>query len=188
MGKVLHASDSGYFTSCVHDQEILAPSLYPAATSLEDAMKAFWRVRSWRVQGYITDEIIYPEYIKQNGDVFNPASEEELVCGRGFSININNSSGISSERITFSMFNYDLLGLGVGKNASGAYLPKMIFEAIYDDGVSSTEGYSDFDYGLLSGFFTLGGISGFEAIQLYRAPSTLVGGWIITPDQYWSYE
>ena len=50
MGKVLHASASGYFTSCFEEvgttPDLRAFSA-PIGMSLIDAMAVFWRVRSW---------------------------------------------------------------------------------------------------------------------------------------------
>jgi hypothetical protein len=50
MGKVLHASASGYFTSCLEEVGAipdLAVFSAPVGMSLIDAMAVFWRVRSW---------------------------------------------------------------------------------------------------------------------------------------------
>ena len=56
MGKVLHASGSGYFPECIIEQEP-DPQLPCVATTLTEAMALTWRVRKWeaKVSGIIHD-------------------------------------------------------------------------------------------------------------------------------------
>jgi hypothetical protein len=43
MGKVLHASGSGYFTGCIEESTDSKYAVWP----LEQAMQTYWRVRAW---------------------------------------------------------------------------------------------------------------------------------------------
>jgi hypothetical protein len=91
MGKVLHASESGYFPTCIN--EVDSPAcVFP----LEIMMKIYWRVKRFRVTGsgigtfpppyeYITGTFNFNpfEIFSKSYSVFEDKllnSEEELVC------------------------------------------------------------------------------------------------------------
>ena len=98
MGKVLHASGSGYFPSCIQQGIGL--------WSLEKAMDVFWRIRSWELNTSITYSVPidgvptqftvspqspYQFTYRYNSDPFSfggppLTSEEELVCGSEVSL------------------------------------------------------------------------------------------------------
>ena len=98
MGKVLHASGSGYFPSCI-EQGI-------GLWSLEKAMDVFWRIRSWELNTSITYSVpidgvptqftVSPPspyqftYRYNSGPFFFSGppltTEEELVCGSEVSL------------------------------------------------------------------------------------------------------
>jgi hypothetical protein len=90
MGKVLHASGSGYFPSC-----IVAGDPEECPWTLENAMKMYWRVRTWRFQanGILYDRDSDTEY-EFSADVQGITSvdvdeipqtlEEGLVCSNYF--------------------------------------------------------------------------------------------------------
>jgi hypothetical protein len=71
MAKVLHASRSGYFPSCLSQNSTLATQ------SLTDAMEIYWKVRSWAVT--ISGIAIgYQVFVSTASD------ETDLVCGSDF--------------------------------------------------------------------------------------------------------
>ena len=71
MGKVLHASRSGYFPSCLSQNSTFATQ------SLTDAMEIYWKVRSWKVtiSGYVTGEAVFTS---------TASDETGLVCESNF--------------------------------------------------------------------------------------------------------
>jgi hypothetical protein len=91
MGKVLHASGSGYFPSC-----IVAGEPEECPWTLENAMKMYWRVRTWEFEasGMLQDEAgdfpPYPFSITVENitsidvDEIPQTLEESLVCGNYF--------------------------------------------------------------------------------------------------------
>jgi len=95
MGKVLHASKSGYFPSCI--QTATSPDHCP--WTLQNAMDTYWRVRTWRftvsgLAGPAGDEPTIPisETISNISsgnfeDATNYNSEEQLVCSNSFFFN-----------------------------------------------------------------------------------------------------
>jgi hypothetical protein len=94
MGKVLHASGSGYFPYCIQES---TDSRY-AIWSLENAMKTYWRVRSWNFSASGTansgeggEDFPYSVSVEGiqsgSGDIFLSelyTQEKQLVCGGGF--------------------------------------------------------------------------------------------------------
>ena len=90
MGKVLHASGSGYFTGCIEESTDSVYAVWP----LEQAMQTYWRVRAWDFNANIVVRIFdYPDE-GENTDVpyttsvtdirSNAEEEEELVCFNEF--------------------------------------------------------------------------------------------------------
>ena len=96
MGKVLHASGSGYFPTCI--QEASSPDHCP--WTLEKAMQTYWRVRTWKF------EISGLESLAGDPEDFSPFSgtidnitsgnfedksnynsEKQLVCSNDFFFN-----------------------------------------------------------------------------------------------------
>ncbi len=116
MGKVLHASGSGYFTSCIQEGV--------AFWSLEKAMEVFWRIRSWELNvsitySYIIDGVpaeltVGPSSPYQftwrydNGGDFSPplTSEEELVCSSDVSLIVGMEQYIVNEPYGFLQFGF----------------------------------------------------------------------------------
>jgi hypothetical protein len=87
MGKVLHASYSGYFPTCISDGTP-SPSQNYLSLTLEGAMAMFWKVKTWeaRASGSFYSENINSE-IEYNSNSFSNmtpsvvvSSEESLVC------------------------------------------------------------------------------------------------------------
>lgn len=83
MGKVLHASYSGYFPFCLNKYDLDPPLSAYTPISLEIAMRVWWRIKKLRFYGtYILDPF-GPE--PQTGDwefvaERNADSENKLVC------------------------------------------------------------------------------------------------------------
>ena len=197
MGRVLHASASGYFTECIGLWQKENPSSYPIDYSLELAMALFWRVRAWRFIGYITDTIRYPTHInKYTQEIFTPSSEEQLVCSGGFSSG-SFTSGNPFESILFSSFDYDLGGGGIKKSNNQIFLPRIFFEGTYTGDTFSKQGVSLTNPGQASGSLTLSFLGSTQTIPLWRqadlvppdplAPYYENGDWEIQAAEYWSY-
>lgn len=102
MGKVLHASGSGYFTECI--QAASSPDHCP--WTLERAMDTYWRVRTWKfeVSGLSGesggDLFPYSSTIdnitsgdRDRGVIYT--SEEQLVCFNEFFYDDPDFSGFS---------------------------------------------------------------------------------------------
>ena len=96
MGKVLHASGSGYFPFCIQESTDSKDAIW----SLEKAMQTYWRVKSWNftgggvVRAFFDEEDggnidtpfsdSFPNIPSIDGDG-NPNTEESnLVCSNGF--------------------------------------------------------------------------------------------------------
>jgi hypothetical protein len=83
MGKVLHASGSGYFPGCVTDG---TPPERSLGLTLEEAMGMFWRVRTWeaRASGTQFYEEAFSQYNSNSYSDLTPfhtiEKEEDLVC------------------------------------------------------------------------------------------------------------
>jgi len=90
MGKVLHASGSGYFTGCIEESTDSNYAVWP----LEKAMQTYWRVRAWDFSADIVVRIFdYPNegentdipYTTSVTDIRSDAEDEEtLVCYNEF--------------------------------------------------------------------------------------------------------
>ena len=84
MGKVLHASGSGYFTSCIQNGA--------GYWSLDRAMEIYWRVKKWELNMSATYFIDFPEdpqtiTLSPGTNVLLTSfyeQEEELVCSSDF--------------------------------------------------------------------------------------------------------
>jgi len=87
MGKVLHASKSGYFPACILEGE---PENCP--WTLEKAMQTYWRVRTWdfAVNGLYGEGgegggPLDPFNVTINNITSGGGLEEQLVCSNSFS-------------------------------------------------------------------------------------------------------
>ena len=86
MGKVLHASGSGYFVDCIQNG--------PGYWTLEKAMDIWWRIRSWElnlsvtylIEGGEDSEIVTTSPINNPPSVITSTvnTEEDLVCDNFF--------------------------------------------------------------------------------------------------------
>lgn len=85
MGRVLHASKSGYFPFCIKKAEpndVGEGTGFPLKMTLKKAMELYWRIREWNF--YIDQDGIIADFnFQRRGDAEpdpNPTKEEELVC------------------------------------------------------------------------------------------------------------
>jgi len=93
MGKVLHASKSGYFISCIQNGA--------GYWTLEKAMEVYWRVKTWELNMSATYLIDLPENpetitISPGANVLLTSvygQEEELVCNNEFNATPSGSYG-----------------------------------------------------------------------------------------------
>lgn len=95
MAKVLHASASGYFPSCLIEDASLATQ------SLEDAMSIYWRVKSWTItisgafpisartftQTAPNESYLVCDNSGGGGDAFSPSDENNTFFLNGFYVN-----------------------------------------------------------------------------------------------------
>lgn len=87
MGKVLHASKSGYFTSCILDGSPKNKVPY-IKTNLYNAMALWWRVKTWEltITGIVDYAQVHYEYFGEKKKLqFNPEpyplnEEKDFVC------------------------------------------------------------------------------------------------------------
>jgi hypothetical protein len=90
MGKVLHASKSGYFPGCIQESTDSVYAVWP----LEKAMQTYWRVRAWDFNADIVVRFFdYPDegentdipFTTSVTDIRSDAEDEEtLVCSNEF--------------------------------------------------------------------------------------------------------
>jgi hypothetical protein len=97
MGKVLHADASGYFVYCIQESADSRNAIW----TLENAMKTYWRVRSWSfsASGTVESDSGPSPFSTsldniQSGSFWDDiyATEDQLVCGGGFYLNEPNNS------------------------------------------------------------------------------------------------
>lgn len=81
MGKVLHASYSGYFPSCIGGPRTSGV----INGSLEKIMSLYWRVKTWQIESIVGNIGIFnfSQGQKDLGSI-SATTEEELVCGKTY--------------------------------------------------------------------------------------------------------
>jgi len=121
MGKVLHASFSGYFPTCISDG-IPSPSQDYLSLTLEEAMAMFWKVRTWeaRASGSFYSANISSQ-IQYNSNSFSSMtpsvvidSEEILVCKGEETFNFSRTASvtITPDGGDPTTYNNDSIGFG----------------------------------------------------------------------------
>jgi hypothetical protein len=85
MGKVLHASGSGYFPYCLRNypaEGVIIGPYQPLPMSLNAAMRVFWRIKRFRFYGTYTLDPFGRQEVRNWEMIFerNAESEENLVC------------------------------------------------------------------------------------------------------------
>jgi len=86
MGKVLHASYSGYFPSCITEA---TREKGIVEGSIEDLMYIYWRVKTWELEnitGVFNTSPFNWQFDSSNIDLGSTTAntEERLVCGKNF--------------------------------------------------------------------------------------------------------
>lgn len=174
MGKVLHASYSGYFPYCLVD---FYQDPYPqfGAVSLETAMKFFWVLRKFTLSGtYLAGE--YP-YTTQNFSLTFKSSaekEEDLVCNPAWQI--ESSSNVADVQGWFESGGTEIYKYG------SLYVPYFYFTGFYVD--SQGGGF------IVQNLNTLGQFDPlfvFEGIQMFGVNGNATNFQMI-PNEYWSYD
>jgi hypothetical protein len=144
MGKVLHASGSGYFPTCIIDETtIIQPERYLNLT-LEQAMALFWRVRTWeaRASGSFVDgglQLAAIEYTSNSFLEMTPTisvnEENSLVCkgaetflfDRPATATITSTSGETIYVDTNITFQFSVLSI---QKVGLSYYPRFLIETI----------------------------------------------------------
>lgn len=192
MGRVLHASYSGYFPFCIGtaDQSKIGKyKPYPIPMSIDDSMKAFWRVKTWRVKGLLLDSIATPQYIDRDGNFIEITKEEELVCaiGFGFATFVEDTDGYP-DRAEFFLWKVNEAFTVIKEDKS--FYPRILFGFEYSTPDEITEIVSsELDWNTLPSTEDAGTIK----FMNYEIPGfkiagngSYVGG-SITPEEYWPY-
>jgi hypothetical protein len=166
MAKVLHASYSGYFPSCL----IEFPEL--ATQSLENAMTIYWRVKSWTITITSTDFPISPRTFTSTAP-----DETYLVCdqttsaGTGFSPDDDNGFFFVDGFYVNSYANPTLYGV----------FPQFVIRENFTEYRSLEDEFS-----VLVGSYTVFG----QSYPLYRTSDegddSPASGTIV-PASYWTY-
>jgi hypothetical protein len=177
MGKVIHASGSGYFPQCIRDYHI-------GIFSLEEAMKIYWRVRSWQFSASITTENEFGIFSGNTSfSVLSTANkEEDLVCSNSFYGSIDYLQGSPSVQIIFNPQVYKnintYIGFGVGVSLYG--LPTIPPFSFY-----VTQFYSDASYNGNYEATILGKQIKLKGAEDYTGILSL--SLVLSPSAYWSY-
>ncbi len=128
MGKVLHASQSGYFPYCIVPYQ---PSeFFPivSTTSLSNTMRLFWRIRKIRFYG--TYEPTPPFYGTRNWQMVVESaagSEEGLVCNPGWIIK-DQENLINEEGVIVSTFVFEDV-----TSSTTDYVVRLTFGGFFQD-------------------------------------------------------
>ena len=188
MGKVLHASFSGYFPTCIIEG-IPTPSQDYLSLTLEQAMALFWRVKTWeaRASGSFYSYSIGSDitYTSNSFSDMTPSitiqEEKNLVCkgSETFSFSRNATANIPSPISGTIDFGYTFTS--IKKNAS-TYYPSFFVVSI-----NALSLYSPFfaakigtykitylDYDITGDIFSADGSSGSALIE-------------IRAKEYWTY-
>jgi hypothetical protein len=173
MAKVLHASYSGYFPYCLIPYQPSEFSPLVSTTSLDNAMRLFWRIRKIRFYG--TYEPTFPFEGTRNWQMVVVSAadkEEKLVCNPGWNIidqeNLVNDGGVFSE---FSFENVTSLGEG--------YVVRLRFGGFFQD----TFGPAGWVFNNPSLNESIGSID-FEGVQMWGESA---GTFNYEIQEYWSY-
>ena len=82
MGRVLHASYSGYFPFCLSEGDpssVGTGTAFPLGMSLQNAMLLYWRIKSLNLTNPAGASKNVP--LRKGFPQQNVASEEQIVCG-----------------------------------------------------------------------------------------------------------
>ena len=199
MGKVLHASGSGYFPFCITERgsvptEDQGGTYYPIGLTLEQAISLFWRVKNWTFQDPFTP--VSPIFsLNTTRPNFPPAAnEEDIVCVNGYRYdNVFGEPDAFSQIIDFELFSgqqipASLILLKIGN----LYYPRLFFSGQFfvvstgeGAGASTLYGSSFAPYEVGSFVINFWGYS--ISIKLYSSFSYLPYSASLNANEYWSY-
>lgn len=191
MGKVLHASGSGYFINCIEESGDSANAIW----TLENAMKLYWRVRSWSFSAsgvkeedgelfpFSTniDNMISRVYSEPDDERIPTLREEQLVCG---DISYPNFQNIDDPDLE----NTIEVGLQGVFKVGNLYNPS--FEGFVSDelnnidySMAATPGFNEASstISLFGGVLPIGARSTVAQEEVLSITATL------TPTEWWSY-
>jgi hypothetical protein len=170
MGKVLHASKSGYFPFCLQPFSSEGSFHFTTAT-LENAMRAFWVLRSFSITGSYNTFDSSRDF---NIVLSNTAStEEEIVCNPIWEV--SSYSNLNTESINGSWYS--------GNNFytyGDLIVPDYSISAIYEEGGGAGFAITSLDYSDYAESFSLEGMT-------FYGTSGGASGFSINPISYWSY-
>jgi hypothetical protein len=195
MGKVLHASGSGYFPSCILQDE--PPENLKLAGTLEQIMALYWRVKSFKYT--LTGKYTIPDSnditISGGSGIFqqniNPQNEENLVCS-GPSLFTGVATLTASTTITPKF--YVNLFQDFFKSTESIYKTFFLIES--DNVFGGTEFICSIDRNIPEVYKPCGTYSvkifsqTIKSGTLFQGINPLVIGdvsLIIEPNEYWSY-
>jgi hypothetical protein len=170
VGKVLHASQSGYFPFCLPPLQSEGLYHYTTAT-LENAMRAFWILRSFSITGsYNTFDSSRDFSIVLSNTA---SSGEEIVCNPIWEV--SSYSNLNTESISGSWYS--------GNNFytyGDLIVPDYSISAIYEEGGGAGFAVTSLDASNYEETFSL------ENMTFYGT-SGGASGFSINPISYWSY-
>jgi len=192
MGKVLHASYSGYFPFCIYEGnlgQVGSGTAFPLGMSLENAMLLYWKIKSFKLTAPSSSKTAIVQSPK--------SSEEQIVCGNNFFIggvedSLNPGNPNSYLRVTDLILFTSIQLIKV----QDTYYPNLVIGFVDDAYGSSGEAtksgaFSSYDpEGDLSlyGYFNFLGIGN---VDLF----TNLGGIVGSPqfgnieiEEYWPYQ
>jgi hypothetical protein len=194
MGKVLHASGSGYFPACILQDE--PPENLKLAGTLEQIMGLYWRVKSFKYA--LTGKYTIPDSsdvtISGGSGVFQqnitPQNEENLVCG-GLYLFTGTATLTASTTITPKF--YMNLFEQFFKSTEGTYKTSFLIESDVvfggDEFICSIDRDSEFyrpcgTYSVKIFSQTIKSGTLFQGINPLATGNVSL---IIEPNEYWSY-
>jgi len=170
MGKVLHASYSGYFPYCLANYTDPIFNIF-TPINLTLAMKLYWRLKKFRFYGTYTDnDGVLREYSINVES--NAGSEEELVCNPGWAVSLVNITA-------------DGFSMGLTQVSEGGYVPELAFGGFFLN-VPQETGFTV----LTPAYIETVGLPtyNFEGVTLYQQPEfNNIGTQNHEILEYWSY-
>jgi len=172
MGKVLHASKSGYFPFCLPEWDNQSPQFTTASLSV--VMKSFWVLRSFSITGSYngpSSSVLDFSIVLSS----SATTEEEIVCNPNWEV----TSSSSLVEIEGSWY---LVGQGGQFYRYGnLIIPAYGISALYEQGQGA--GFAIFSQSS-SGYTET---FNFENMTFYGGSGDALS-FSITPISYWSYD
>ena len=191
MGKVLHASDSGYFPGCIKES---ADNKY-AIWTLEKAMQTYWRVRAWDFRAVVTIQPYEDSAFSITSSIANIRSnssdEAGLVCGQDL---LNPGEALKNADLFFGPLSYgnqsfqkvgDLYYSGLEGNIYDYSHPVVDLDFDFGTDVFRTYG-NDFPFSILGSNLRISVGSFMEDQPDFYDPVADCEA-SLTPSEWWSY-